>query len=181
MMTSIFMLPSHQWGGADEVKMIVSGNSLSALRLFFYWGNSSEGYRRTSNDCSFRVAIDPDSWSRADTATVPATLNMHDENLTIIPAHQYRDDRPRIWKTRYKVKHARTPISNSPPRRTGRRIYGDRSRSSRCVTYGKTLDEAIRMAREAIELYIEILAEKGEDIPTEDGILEYTLTVGAHA
>ena len=50
-----------------------------------------------------------------------------------------------------------------------------------CVTYGKTLDEAIRMAREAIELYIEILAEKGEDIPTEDGILEYTLTVGAHA
>ncbi len=32
-----------------------------------------------------------------------------------------------------------------------------------CVTYGKTLDEAIRMAREAIELYIEILTEKGEE------------------
>ena len=50
-----------------------------------------------------------------------------------------------------------------------------------CVTYGKTLDEAIRMAREAIELYIEILTEKGEDIPSEDGLLEYTLTIGAHA
>jgi shikimate 5-dehydrogenase len=44
-----------------------------------------------------------------------------------------------------------------------------------------TLDEAIRMAREAIELYIEILAEKGEDIPSEEGILEYTLTIEAHA
>jgi antitoxin HicB len=50
-----------------------------------------------------------------------------------------------------------------------------------CVTYGKTLDEAIRMAREAIELYIEILTEKGEDIPSEEGLLEYTLTIGAHA
>jgi antitoxin HicB len=50
-----------------------------------------------------------------------------------------------------------------------------------CVTYGKTLDEAIQMAREAIELYIEILAEKGEDIPSEDGLLEYTLTIRVHA
>jgi antitoxin HicB len=50
-----------------------------------------------------------------------------------------------------------------------------------CVTYGKTLDEAFRMAREAIELYIEILTEKGEDIPSEDGLLEYTLTIGAPA
>jgi len=50
-----------------------------------------------------------------------------------------------------------------------------------CVTYGKTLDEAIRMAREAIELFIEVLAENDEDIPTEDGLLEYTLTIGAHA
>ena len=50
-----------------------------------------------------------------------------------------------------------------------------------CVTYGKTLDEAIRMAREAIEFYIEILTEKGEDIPSEDGLLEYNLTIGVHA
>jgi antitoxin HicB len=50
-----------------------------------------------------------------------------------------------------------------------------------CVTYGKTIQEAIRMAKEAIEIYIELLAEKGEEIPTEEGIFEYTLTVQAHA
>jgi len=50
-----------------------------------------------------------------------------------------------------------------------------------CVTYGETVDEAIAMAREAIELYIEVLQEKGEEIPTEEGLLEYTLTVEAHA
>jgi len=50
-----------------------------------------------------------------------------------------------------------------------------------CVAYGETVDEAIAMAREAIELYIEHLQEKGEEIPTEEGLLEYTLTVEAHA
>jgi len=50
-----------------------------------------------------------------------------------------------------------------------------------CVTYGETVDEAIAMAKEAIELYIEDLLERGEEIPTEEGLLEYTLTVEAHA
>ncbi len=50
-----------------------------------------------------------------------------------------------------------------------------------CVTYGKTLDDAVRMAREAVELYIETLAEKGEEIPDQDGLFEYTLTIQAHA
>ncbi|WP_440949195.1 type II toxin-antitoxin system HicB family antitoxin [Methanosphaerula subterraneus] len=50
-----------------------------------------------------------------------------------------------------------------------------------CVTYGETIDDAIAMAREAIELYIEDLQEKGEEIPTEEGLLEYTLTIEAHA
>ncbi|PKL62801.1 MAG: hypothetical protein CVV31_04170 [Methanomicrobiales archaeon HGW-Methanomicrobiales-2] len=49
------------------------------------------------------------------------------------------------------------------------------------VTFGETVDGAIAMAREAIELYIEDLQEKGEEIPTEEGLLEYTLTVEAHA
>ncbi|WP_221058478.1 type II toxin-antitoxin system HicB family antitoxin [Methanoculleus chikugoensis] len=49
-----------------------------------------------------------------------------------------------------------------------------------CVTYGETVDEAIAMAREAVEIYIEELREKGEEIPTEEGLLEYTLTVKAH-
>ena len=46
-----------------------------------------------------------------------------------------------------------------------------------CVTYGDTIDEAIKMAKEAIGLYIESLKEHGEEIPTEEGTLEYTLMV----
>lgn len=46
-----------------------------------------------------------------------------------------------------------------------------------CVTYGETVDEAIAMAREAIELYIEGMLARGEEVPTEEGLLEYTLTV----
>ena len=34
-----------------------------------------------------------------------------------------------------------------------------------CVTYGENVDEAIEMAKEAIELYIEELQERGEHIP----------------
>jgi len=49
------------------------------------------------------------------------------------------------------------------------------------VTFGETVDEAIAMAREAVELYIEHLLEKGEEVSTEEGLLEYTLTVEAHA
>ncbi|MCK8517552.1 type II toxin-antitoxin system HicB family antitoxin [Methanoculleus sp. 7T] len=49
------------------------------------------------------------------------------------------------------------------------------------VTFGETVEEAIAMAREAIELYLEDLREKGEEIPTEEGLLEYTLTIEAHA
>ena len=50
-----------------------------------------------------------------------------------------------------------------------------------CVTYGDTIEEAIEMAKEAIELYIESLKEHDEEIPTEEGTLEYTLTVKARA
>jgi len=50
-----------------------------------------------------------------------------------------------------------------------------------CVTYGDTIEEAIEMAKEAIELYIESLKDHGEEIPTEEGTLEYTLTVRAYA
>ena len=37
-----------------------------------------------------------------------------------------------------------------------------------CVTYGETVEEAIKMAKEAIELYIESLKKHGEEIPSED-------------
>ena len=50
-----------------------------------------------------------------------------------------------------------------------------------CITYGDTIEEAIEMAKEAIELYIESLREHGDEIPTEKGMLEYTLAVEAHA
>ena len=46
-----------------------------------------------------------------------------------------------------------------------------------CITYGETIEEAIEMAKEAIELYIESLKEHGEEIPTEEETLEYTLTI----
>ena len=46
-----------------------------------------------------------------------------------------------------------------------------------CVTFGETVDKAIAMAREAVEVYIESLREKGEEVPAEEGYLEYRLTV----
>ena len=44
-----------------------------------------------------------------------------------------------------------------------------------CITYGENLDEAMKMAREAIELYIESLKTHGDDIPNENDVLEYTI------
>ena len=50
-----------------------------------------------------------------------------------------------------------------------------------CVTYGEDVDDAIKMAKEAIELYIESLRAHGEEIPDENDTLEYLVTVEAHA
>jgi len=50
-----------------------------------------------------------------------------------------------------------------------------------CVTFGETLEEAMKMAKEAIELYIESLTAHGESVPTEDEVFECTLTVNAYA
>lgn len=50
-----------------------------------------------------------------------------------------------------------------------------------CITYGDTLDEAIEKAKEAIELYIESLKAHGEEIPSEENMLEYTLSVDTNA
>ena len=49
-----------------------------------------------------------------------------------------------------------------------------------CITYGDTIEEAMDMAKEAIDLYIESLKAHGEEIPTDRDTLEYTLTVEAH-
>lgn len=50
-----------------------------------------------------------------------------------------------------------------------------------CITYGETIDEAISMAKEAIELYIESLVAHGEPVPDETDTLEYSLTLMASA
>jgi antitoxin HicB len=36
-----------------------------------------------------------------------------------------------------------------------------------CVTFGRTVEEAIEMAREAISLWIEDMVERGEGVPIE--------------
>ena len=50
-----------------------------------------------------------------------------------------------------------------------------------CVTYGKTVEEAIEMAKDAIRGYVESLVEDGEEIPLEEEVIECRLTVEAHA
>jgi len=50
-----------------------------------------------------------------------------------------------------------------------------------CLTFGDTIEEALEMAREAIEVYIESLASRGKEIPSEDDQIEATVTVEANA
>jgi predicted RNase H-like HicB family nuclease len=44
-----------------------------------------------------------------------------------------------------------------------------------CITYGENVEEAIDMAKEAIQLYLEDLKERGESIPDDSNTLEYSL------
>ncbi len=46
-----------------------------------------------------------------------------------------------------------------------------------CITYGETIEEAIYMSREAIELYLDSLIAEGEEVPTDETTLEYTLSL----
>lgn len=48
-----------------------------------------------------------------------------------------------------------------------------------CITYGDNVDHALTMAREAIELYIEHLVEKGEPVPDDNETLEYSINLPA--
>ena len=50
-----------------------------------------------------------------------------------------------------------------------------------CVTYGETIPEAVAMAKEAIEVYVESLVAHGEEIPTEESTLETTVMVPVYA
>jgi antitoxin HicB len=45
-----------------------------------------------------------------------------------------------------------------------------------CITYGETLEEAIEMAKDAIEGCLAVLQEEGEPLPADDSnTLEYSL------
>ena len=46
-----------------------------------------------------------------------------------------------------------------------------------CITYGENVEEAIEMARDAIDLYIEELQSRGEHIPDDSNTLEYSLNL----
>jgi len=46
-----------------------------------------------------------------------------------------------------------------------------------CITYGEDVDEAMAMAKEAVELYIEELKERGDTIPDDSNTLEYSLNL----
>ena len=48
-----------------------------------------------------------------------------------------------------------------------------------CIPYGETVDEAIDMAKEAIELYIEELQDRGDYVPDDSNVLEYSLNLMA--
>jgi len=46
-----------------------------------------------------------------------------------------------------------------------------------CITYGVSVDDAINMAKEAIQLYIEELKIRGDEIPDDSNTLEYSLNL----
>jgi antitoxin HicB len=46
-----------------------------------------------------------------------------------------------------------------------------------CITYGDNINHAKEMAKEAIEGYLEVLKERGDEIPDDSRSLEYSLTL----
>lgn len=48
-----------------------------------------------------------------------------------------------------------------------------------CITYGENIEHAINKAEEAIEGYISLLRERGEDIPDDSKSLEYSITLAS--
>lgn len=46
-----------------------------------------------------------------------------------------------------------------------------------CITYGEDVDEAISMAKEAIELYVSELKDRNEPIPDDSKTLEYSVNL----
>jgi predicted RNase H-like HicB family nuclease len=49
------------------------------------------------------------------------------------------------------------------------------------LTFGDTVEEALEMAKEAIDVYIESFIARGKEIPIEEDQIEATITVEANA
>jgi antitoxin HicB len=50
-----------------------------------------------------------------------------------------------------------------------------------CVTFGNTIEDALEMVRDAIEIYVETLISHGEEVPTDESVIERTIEIQAHA
>ena len=48
-----------------------------------------------------------------------------------------------------------------------------------CITWGETVELALEMAKDAIEGYIAVLKEEGEQVPDDNDTLEYSLQLSA--
>lgn len=59
---------------------------------------------------------------------------------------------------------------------TGRRLHSTRAQSG-CVTYGETLEEAERMAQDAIQGCLAVMKEEGEEIIDDSRSLEKHIQV----
>ncbi len=46
-----------------------------------------------------------------------------------------------------------------------------------CITYGKDINDALTMSREAIELYIDEMEERGIILIDDSELMEYTMTL----
>jgi antitoxin HicB len=46
-----------------------------------------------------------------------------------------------------------------------------------CITYGKDINEVLTMSREAIELYIDEMEERGIILIDDSELMEYTITL----
>lgn len=44
-----------------------------------------------------------------------------------------------------------------------------------CITYGRTIDEAKLMAQDAIDLYVSVLIDDGEKIPSDSEVMTVTM------
>ncbi|HQU55841.1 MAG: type II toxin-antitoxin system HicB family antitoxin [Chitinophagaceae bacterium] len=48
-----------------------------------------------------------------------------------------------------------------------------------CITWGETVEKTLDMAKDAIENYIAVLREEGEQIPDDNETLEYSIQLSA--